>query len=86
MYALGTRKIISSYDVVSDDIFLVHWHIHHKHIYKGLLCIQLCHTHLMIHLQEKITGNIITFTQFEEGKVLSETCDNTESGNKSDDD
>ena len=40
----------------------------------------------------KQTGDIITFIQFEEGNLLSETqnllsetCDNTESGNESDD-
>ena len=32
------------------------------------------------------TGDIITFTQFEEGNLLSETCNYTESGNESDDD
>ena len=31
------------------------------------------------------TGNIITFTQFEEGNLLSEIRDNTESGKESDD-
>ena len=30
------------------------------------------------------TGNIIMFTHFEEGGLLSETGDNTESGNESD--
>ena len=32
------------------------------------------------------TGNMIMFTQFEEGNLLSETCDNTENGNEYDDD
>ena len=32
------------------------------------------------------TGDIITFTQFEEKNLLSETRNDTESGNKSDDD
>ena len=31
------------------------------------------------------TGDIITFTQFEEGNLLSETNDDAESGDKSDD-
>ena len=31
------------------------------------------------------TGNIITFTQFEEEDLLSETHNNTKSGNKYDD-
>ena len=30
------------------------------------------------------TGDIITFTQFKEGSLLSETRDNAESGDKSD--
>ena len=32
------------------------------------------------------TGDIITFIQFEEGNVLTKTCNNTESGDKSNDD
>ena len=31
------------------------------------------------------TGNIITFAQFEEGGLLSETCDDAKSGDESDD-
>ena len=31
-------------------------------------------------------GDIITFTQFEEGDLLSKTCDDAKSGDKSDDD
>ena len=31
-------------------------------------------------------GDIIIFTQFEEGNLLSETCNVTESGEESDDD
>ena len=31
------------------------------------------------------TGDIITFAQFEEGNLLSETRENAESGDKSDD-
>ena len=34
-------------------------------------------------LKEK-TGNIITFTQFEEGRLLSGPCDDAEIGEKSD--
>ena len=30
------------------------------------------------------TGNVITFTYFEEGKILTETCNNAESGDESD--
>ena len=31
------------------------------------------------------TGNIITFTQFEEWNLLSESCEDVESGDESDD-
>ena len=34
----------------------------------------------------KQTGNIIMFTQFEEGNILSETSDDAESGEEYDDD
>ena len=30
------------------------------------------------------TGDVITFAQFEEGDLLTETCKNTESGDESD--
>ena len=30
------------------------------------------------------TGNIITFAQFEEGNILTESCNYAESGDKSD--
>ena len=30
------------------------------------------------------TGDVITFAQFEEGNLLSETCNDTESGDESD--
>ena len=50
----------------------------------------MCHTHFMMHPQGK-TGDIITFVQFKEGdlllktqNLLSETCDDTESGNEYD--
>ena len=35
-------------------------------------------------MQEK-TGDVITFAQFEEGKILTETRNDTESGEESDD-
>ena len=30
------------------------------------------------------TGNVITFTKFEEGNILTETCNDAEIGDKSD--
>ena len=38
----------------------------------------------MLRLQKKETGDVITFAQFEEGNILTETRNNAESGDKSD--
>ena len=38
----------------------------------------------MVRLQEKKSGDIITFTQFEEGNILTKTSNDAESGDKSD--
>ena len=37
---------------------------------------RMCHTYLMLNLQGKQNGDIITFPQFEEENLLTETCDN----------
>ena len=39
----------------------------------------------MLHFQKEQTGDIITFTWFEEGGLLSETWEDAESGDKSND-
>ena len=54
-------------------VYLVRWYIRHNHMQKIWICERLCHTYL-----------IIKFAQFEEGDLLSENHDNTESGEKSD--
>ena len=46
--------------------------------------LSVTYTHCATSLREQ-TGDIITFTQFEEGNLLSETCNNAESDDKSDD-
>ena len=53
VYVLITRKIIHSYDVVFDEIFLVRFHIRHNLIQKQWLCFRLWHIHLVLHIQEK---------------------------------
>ena len=47
----------------------------------------MCHIYILYaaYSREK-TGDIRTFTKFEEGGLLYETCDNTENGNESDND
>ena len=49
------------------------------------MCPDVTYTPYAKSLREQ-TGDIITFTQFEEGNLLSETRDDMESGNESDDD
>ena len=51
VYVPHTSNIISSYDVVFDNIFLVRWHIRHNNMKRRWLYDWMCHTHLMLHLQ-----------------------------------
>ena len=46
---------------------------------------EIAYTPCATSLREQ-TGNIITFSKFEEGNILTKNCNNTESGDKSDDD
>ena len=93
VYVPHTRKMLSSYDVVFDESF-----------YRALAYMSQLYAEAM-YMQPAVscitydtysreqTSDIITFTQFEEGNLLSETqnllsetCDDAESGNESDDD
>ena len=47
------------------------------------MCTTVTYTPYASSSKEK-TGDVITFTQFEEGNILTETRNNTESGDKSD--
>ena len=88
----GTRKMISSYDVVFDEkksIALAYT----SQPYAEAMAMRtaMSYTPNATSSREK-TGDIITFTQFEEGNLLSEihnllseTRDDTERGNESDD-
>ena len=49
------------------------------------MCPSVTYTPCVTPLREQ-TGYIIMFTQFEEGVLLSETCNDTESSGESDDD
>ena len=80
-------------------VFIVPWLIRHNHMQKRWLCVRLCHTQIILHIQGGNQGNIIKFAQFEQGYLLSEThnllsethhllsenCHDAESGNKYDD-
>ena len=62
--------------------FLVHCHTHQDHMQKRWRC-RVTYTPYATSSKEQ-TGDIITFTQFEEGTLLTETRNNTESGDESD--
>ena len=93
VYVPCTRKIISSYDVVFDEICSSTL-VHKSQPYAEAMVMRpsLSRTSYATCSRDQ-TGNIITFAQFEERNLLSEaqdllskTLDNTESGNKSDED
>ena len=82
---LSTRKIISSYDVVFDESFSSALS-YNLQPYSEAMAMRLSVTYTpgATSLTKK-TGNIITFTHFEEGNLLSETCNYAESGDGPDD-
>ena len=79
-------KIISSYDVVFDGM------LSSTFAYTLRPCSEEMDMHLSMaytpYATSSIeqTGVITMFTQFEEGNLLSETCNDVESSDKSDDD
>ena len=85
MYVPGTRKIISSYDVVFDESFSSTLsYTSQSYAEEMAMGPGVTYTPYATSSREP-TGDIFTFAYFEEGDFLSETCDNMESGNKSDD-
>ena len=73
VYVPSTRKIISSYDVVFDEIFssaLAYTSV----TYSEAMVVRLsvAYTPCATSLREQ-TGDIFTFTQFEEGNILTKT-------------
>ena len=83
MYVPSTRKIISSYDVVFDESFssaLVYMSQH----YSEAMAMRPAVTYTLYATSSKEqTGDVITFAQFEEGKILTKTHNDAESGEKS---
>ena len=83
MYVRSTRNIISSYYVVFDESFSSALS-YTSQPYSEAMAMrpEVTYTTYATSSKEK-TGDIITFTKFEEGNILSE---NSESGNESNDD
>ena len=84
MYVPSTRKVISSYDVVFDESFSSTLP-YTSRTYSEAMAMHLAVTYTPYATSSKEqTGDVITFTQFEEGKLLTETRNDTESGDESD--
>ena len=86
VYVSHKRNITSSYDVVFDNI-LSSALAYTSQIYPESMNMQPAVTYIPYAQPSKEkTGDIITFTQFEEGNLQSEYRNDMESGNKSDED
>ena len=84
VYVPSTRKIMYSYGVVFDESFSsVLSYTSKPYPEEMAMLMSVTYTPCATSPREK-TGDIITFTQFEEGNLLSETCNDAESGDKSD--
>ena len=86
VYVPGTRKIISSYDVIFHESFSSTF-AYTSQPYEeamAMLPVVTYTTHAVS--SRKKTGDIIKSTQFEEGDLLSETLDDAERGEEYDDD
>ena len=84
MYIPSTRKITSSYYVVFDESFSSALSYTSRPYPEGMaMCLAVTYTLYGTSSKEQ-TGNVITFTQFEEGNILTETLNDAESGDKAD--
>ena len=85
MYVTSTRKIISSYDVVFDESFSSTLAYTSQPYAEAMaMCPAVSYIPCATYSKEK-TGNIITFAQFKERNLLSESCEDAESDYKSSD-
>ena len=80
VYVPSTRKIISSYDVVFEESFSSAL-VYMSRPYSESMAMRLAVTYTPYATSSKEqTGDVITFAQFEEGNILTETRNNAESG------
>ena len=84
VYAPSTRKLISSYDVVFDESFSGALSYTSQPYSEAMeMRLEVMYTPYATSLREQ-TGGVITFAHFEEGNILTETCNDAESGDESD--
>ena len=84
MYVPSTRKLISPYDVVFDESFSSALSYTSRPYAEAMaMCTAVTYTPYATSSKEQ-TGDVITFAQFEEGNILTETCNDAEIGDESD--
>ena len=84
VYVPSTRKVISSYDVVFDEKNASAFS-YTSRPYAEAMVMRLTVTYTpYATFSKEQTGGVITFAQFEEGNLLTETRNDTESGDESD--
>ena len=84
VYVPSTRKLISSYDVVIGESFSsILAYTSQPYAEAMEMRPAVTYTSYTTSSKEQ-TGDVITFAQFEEGGLLSETCNDTESSDESD--
>ena len=84
VYVTSTRKLILSYGVVFDEIFSSALSYMSRTCLEAMaMRLAVMYTPYATYLKEQ-TGNVITFTQFEEGNLLTETRNDAESVDESD--
>ena len=80
VYVTSARKVISSYDVMFEESFSSAL-LYTSRPYSEVMVVRpvVTYTPYVTSSREK-TGNVITFAQFEEGNILTETRNDAESG------
>ena len=83
VYVPSTRKVISPYNVLFDESFSSALSYTSRPYLEAMaMRPEMTYTPYATSSKGK-NSDVITFAQFEEGNLLTETCNNTESGDKS---
>ena len=84
VYVPSTRKVISSYNVVFDESFSSALSYTSQPYSEAMaMCLAVTYTPYGTSLKEQ-TDDVITFAQFEEGKILTKAHNDAESCDESD--
>ena len=83
MYIPSTKKIISSYNFLYESFSSALGYTPHPYLEAMAMRLAVTYTPYATYSTEP-TCDMIKFAKFEQGDLLFETCDNTESGDESD--